>query len=44
MAEPLQKIIASRYAGRNVPIALVLPDGGRVPRRPYDARDGSAMI
>ena len=31
MAEPLQKIIASRYAGRNVPIALVLPDGGRVP-------------
>ena len=30
MAEPLQKIIASRYAGRNVPVALVLPDGGRV--------------
>ena len=30
MAEPLQKLIASRYAGRNVPVALVLPDGGRV--------------
>lgn len=31
MKEPLQKIIASRYRGRNIPIALVLPDGGRVP-------------
>jgi len=31
MAEPLQKIIASRYGGRNLPVALVLPDGGRVP-------------
>ena len=31
MNQPLQKIIASRYAGRNIPIALVLPDGGRVP-------------
>ena len=30
MNEPLQKIIASRYGGRNIPIALVLPDGGRV--------------
>jgi cyclopropane-fatty-acyl-phospholipid synthase len=30
MKQPLQKIIASRYAGRNIPIALVLPDGGRV--------------
>ena len=30
MAESLQKIIANRYAGRNVPVALVLPDGGRV--------------
>jgi len=28
---PLTKIIASRYRGRNIPIALVLPDGGRVP-------------
>ncbi|HET9762606.1 MAG TPA: cyclopropane-fatty-acyl-phospholipid synthase family protein [Casimicrobiaceae bacterium] len=31
MAPPLKKIIASRYGGRNIPIALVLPDGGRVP-------------
>lgn len=30
MAASLHKIIASRYAGRNVPVALVLPDGGRV--------------
>ena len=30
MTEPLQKIIASRLSGRNLPIALVLPDGGRV--------------
>jgi cyclopropane-fatty-acyl-phospholipid synthase len=31
MNPPLQRIIASRYRGRNIPIALVLPDGGRVP-------------
>jgi cyclopropane-fatty-acyl-phospholipid synthase len=31
MSPPLTKIIASRYGGRNIPIALVLPDGGRVP-------------
>ena len=31
MAPPLTKIIATRYSGRNIPIALVLPDGGRVP-------------
>ncbi len=31
MAEPLQKIIASRYGGRSLPIVLVLPDGGRIP-------------
>ena len=31
MALPLQKIIASRYRGRDLPIALVLPDGARVP-------------
>jgi cyclopropane-fatty-acyl-phospholipid synthase len=30
MAEPLQRLIASRYGGRNIPVALVLPDGGRV--------------
>ena len=27
----LQKIIANRYGGRNLPVTLVLPDGGRVP-------------
>ena len=31
MKQPLQKLIASRYGGRNIPVALVLPDGGRVP-------------
>src|SRR6186997_1736136 len=31
MAEPLQNIIANRYGGRNLPVTLVLPDGGRVP-------------
>ena len=31
MAEPLQKIIASRYGGRDLPVTLVLPDGGRLP-------------
>ena len=31
MIEPLQRVIASRYGGRNLPIALVLPDGSRVP-------------
>ena len=30
MAQPLQSIIASRYSGRELPVALVLPDGGRV--------------
>jgi cyclopropane-fatty-acyl-phospholipid synthase len=30
MTQPLHKIIASRYGGRNIPIALVLPDGGRL--------------
>jgi cyclopropane-fatty-acyl-phospholipid synthase len=34
MALPLQSIIASRYAGRELPIALVLPDGGRVALSP----------
>jgi len=31
MNQPLQKIIANRYSGRDIPIALVLPDGDRVP-------------
>src|ERR1700693_4664041 len=30
MKEPLKKIVASRYKGRNLPVAVVLPDGGRV--------------
>jgi cyclopropane-fatty-acyl-phospholipid synthase len=31
MAEALAKLIASRYANRDLPIAVVLPDGDRVP-------------
>src|SRR2546426_5101968 len=31
MKEPLQRIVTSRFGGRNLPVALVLPDGGRVP-------------
>jgi cyclopropane-fatty-acyl-phospholipid synthase len=34
MAEPLKKIIANRYGGRNLPVTLVLPDGGRIPLAP----------
>ncbi|MEO6929587.1 MAG: hypothetical protein ABI190_10525, partial [Casimicrobiaceae bacterium] len=30
MAETLQRLIASRYRGRDLPVAVVLPDGGRV--------------
>src|SRR4030081_2124438 len=30
MKEPLSKIVESRYGGRDIPVALVLPDGGRV--------------
>ena len=30
MKEPLSKIVESRYGGREIPVALVLPDGGRV--------------
>ena len=30
MSGPLQRIIANRYGGRNLPVTLVLPDGGRV--------------
>src|SRR5258708_38822199 len=30
MPRPLTRIIASRYGGRDIPVALVLPDGGRV--------------
>ena len=31
---PLQKLIADRYGGRDLPVALVLPDGARVPLSP----------
>jgi cyclopropane-fatty-acyl-phospholipid synthase len=31
MPDTLQKLIANRYAGRELPVALVLPDGARVP-------------
>jgi cyclopropane-fatty-acyl-phospholipid synthase len=31
MAPPLKRLIESRYGGKNLPVALVLPDGGRVP-------------
>src|SRR6266481_5534767 len=31
MAEALQRIITSRYGGRNLPVTLILPDGARVP-------------
>jgi len=31
MAEPLQKIIQRRFAGKPVPVTLVLPDGARIP-------------
>ena len=30
MKEPLSKIVEHRYGGRNIPVALVLPNGGRV--------------
>ncbi|MCC7041846.1 MAG: class I SAM-dependent methyltransferase [Burkholderiales bacterium] len=35
----IQRIITDRYAGRNVPITLVLPDGARVPLSPTPAVD-----
>jgi cyclopropane-fatty-acyl-phospholipid synthase len=31
MLDALQKMITRRYAGRDLPVALVLPDGARVP-------------
>ncbi|HSV19836.1 MAG TPA: cyclopropane-fatty-acyl-phospholipid synthase family protein [Casimicrobiaceae bacterium] len=34
MALSLPKLIADRYSGRDLPIALVLPDGARVPLSP----------
>jgi len=34
MPDTLRKLIANRYAGRGLPVALVLPDGDRVPLSP----------
>jgi cyclopropane-fatty-acyl-phospholipid synthase len=34
MADSFRKLIESRYGGRDLPVALVLPDGGRVPLSP----------
>jgi cyclopropane-fatty-acyl-phospholipid synthase len=34
IAEPLKKMIARRYQGRDLPVTLVLPDGGRLPLSP----------
>ena len=34
MAEPLRRLIESRYGGRGLPVALVLPDGGRIALSP----------
>jgi cyclopropane-fatty-acyl-phospholipid synthase len=34
MAESIRKLIESRYGGRDLPIAVVLPDGGRVELSP----------
>jgi cyclopropane-fatty-acyl-phospholipid synthase len=31
MKDSLSRFVASRYGGRNIPVAVVLPDGGRVP-------------
>jgi cyclopropane-fatty-acyl-phospholipid synthase len=39
MKPPLQKIIANRYGGRDIPIALLLPDGGRVALSPQPEID-----
>ncbi|MEO8537008.1 MAG: cyclopropane-fatty-acyl-phospholipid synthase family protein [Betaproteobacteria bacterium] len=39
MPEALQKLIASRYAGRDLPVAVVLPDGARVPLSPQPEVD-----
>jgi cyclopropane-fatty-acyl-phospholipid synthase len=39
MAPPLKRIIESRYGGKNLPVALVLPDGGRVPLSPAPEMD-----
>ena len=39
MPDVLPKLIANRYAHRNLPVALVLPDGARVPLSPQPEID-----
>ena len=39
MPAALQKLIATRYAGRDLPVAVVLPDGARVPLSPEPELD-----
>ena len=39
MAASLEKLIAHRYGGRNLPIAVILPDGARVPLSPRPELD-----
>src|SRR6478752_388785 len=39
MPAALQKLIAHRYAGRDLPVAVVLPDGARVPLSPQPEVD-----
>jgi cyclopropane-fatty-acyl-phospholipid synthase len=34
LAEPLKRMIANRFAGRDLPVTVVLPDGGRLPLSP----------
>src|SRR5437868_15486180 len=34
MTAPLKRLIESRYGGRGLPVALVLPDGGRIALSP----------
>ena len=34
MAAPIKRLIESRYGGRGLPVALVLPDGGRIALSP----------
>lgn len=39
MPAALQKLITNRYAGRDLPVAVVLPDGARVPLSPAPELD-----
>jgi cyclopropane-fatty-acyl-phospholipid synthase len=39
MPRALQKLIVNRYAGRDLPVAVVLPDGARVPLSPQPEVD-----